>query len=338
MITERPRVFVTRRLPQEILDRLDAHVSVDLWDSDLPPDVHSLREHVAQAEGLFSLLTDRIDTALLSAAPSLRVVSNMAVGTDNIELASATARGIPVGNTPGVLTETTADFTFALLMAAARRVVDGDNFVRAGHWKTWGPNVLLGRDVFGATLGIVGFGAIGQAVARRAQGFSMRVLYIDRPSAPPPQGVDATLVSLDTLLQEADFVSLHVSLTEETRHMIGSREMALMKETAILVNTARGPVIDQQALVVALRQGRPARAALDVTAIEPIDSQDELLALPNVVITPHIASASVATRLRMANMAVDNLLAGLVGRLLPNCANPEVYQGGKSGSTASPAS
>ena len=325
MTPERPRVFVARRLPQEILDRLDAHFEVDLWDSDFPPDPDSLREHVMQAHGLFSLLTDRIDAALISTSPLLRVVSNMAVGTDNIDLAAATARGIPVGNTPGVLTETTADFTFALLTAAARRIVDGDSYIRAGQWKTWGPSVLLGRDLFGATLGIVGFGAIGQAVARRAQGFSMRVLYTRRSAMPPPPGVDATSVSLDSLLQEADFVSLHVPLTEETRHMIGSRELALMKETAILVNTARGGVIDQAALVDALRLGRPAVAALDVTATEPIDSQDELLTLPNVVITPHIASASVATRLRMANMAVDNLLAGLSGARLPNCANPEVY-------------
>ena len=325
MTPERPRVFVTRRLPQEILDRLDAHFEVDLWDSDLPPDADSLREHMVQADGLFSLLTDRIDAALISTAPSLRVVSNMAVGTDNIDLAAATARGIPVGNTPGVLTETTADFTFALLMAAARRIVDGDNYIRAGHWKSWGPNVLLGRDLFGATLGIVGFGAIGQAVARRAQGFSMRVIYTRRSTLPPPPGVDATSVLLDNLLREADFVSLHIPLTEETRHMIGSREMALMKETAILVNTARGGVIDQAALVDSLRRGRPAVAALDVAAVEPIDSQDELLTLSNVVITPHIASASVATRLRMANMAVDNLLAGLSGAPLPNCVNPEVY-------------
>lgn len=325
MTPERPRVFVTRRLPQEVLDRLGAHFEVDLWDSDLPPDADSLREHAVQADGIFCLLTDRIDATIISGAPSLRVISNMAVGTDNIDLIAATERGIPVGNTTGVLTETTADFTFALLMAAARRVVDGDNFVRAGHWKTWGPNVLLGRDLFGATLGIVGFGAIGQAVARRAMGFSMRVIYTRRSPVPPPEGVDAAPVSLDNLLREADFVSLHVPLTDETRHMIGSRELAMMKETAILVNTARGGVIDQDALVAALRQGRPAMAALDVTAIEPIDSQDELLTLPNVIITPHIASASVATRLRMANMAVDNLLAGLSGALLPNCANPEVY-------------
>ena len=326
MTNEKHRVFVTRRLPQVILDRLGAHFEVDLWDSDLPPNADNLREHASNADGMFCLLTDRIDATLLDMAPSLRVISNMAVGTDNIDLAAATVRGIPVGNTPGVLTETTADFAFALLMASARRIVDGDKFVRAGHWKTWGPNVLLGRDLFGATLGIVGFGAIGQALARRAQGFSMRVLYTRRSAVPPPSGVDATAVSLDNLLQESDFVSLHVPLTDETRHMIGSREIALMKETAILVNTARGGVIEQGTLVAALRQGRPAMAALDVTSVEPIDSQDELLALPNVIITPHIASASVATRLRMANMAIDNLLAGLSGALLPNCANLEVYQ------------
>jgi glyoxylate reductase len=250
----------------------------------------------------------------------------MAVGTDNIDLAAATVRGIPVGNTPGVLTETTADFAFALLMAAARRIVDGDNYIRAGHWKTWGPNVLLGRDLFGATLGIVGFGAIGQAVARRAQGFSMRVIYTRRSDAPQPLGIEATSVSLENLLREADFISLHVPLTDETRRMIGSREMAMMKETAIIVNTARGGVVDQTALVAALKRGRPAMAALDVTVVEPIDSQDELLTLSNVLITPHIASASVVTRLRMANMAIDNLVAGLSGVPLPNCANLNVYQ------------
>ena len=326
MISEKPRVFVTRRLPQEILDRLNSHFEVDLWDSDFPPDAYNLREGVANADGIFCLLTDRIDAVVLSTAPSLRVVSNMAVGTDNIDLAAATVRGIPVGNTPGVLTETTADFAFALLMAAARRIVDGDNYIRAGHWKTWGPNVLLGRDLFGATPGIVGFGAIGQAVARRAQGFSMRVIYTRRSDAPQPLGIEATSVSLENLLREADFISLHVPLTDETRRMIGSREMAMMKETAIIVNTARGGVVDQTALVAALKRGRPAMAALDVTVVEPIDSQDELLTLSNVLITPHIASASVVTRLRMANMAIDNLVAGLSGVPLPNCANLNVYQ------------
>ena len=325
MAAESPRVFVTRRLQQEAMDRLAARFRVDLWDSDMPPDYDSLRERAAQADGILCLLTDRIDAALLEAALGLRVVSNMAVGTDNVDVAAATARGIPVGNTPGVLTETTADFAFALLTAAARRIVEADAYVRAGEWQTWGPSVLLGRDLHGATLGIVGFGAIGRAVARRAQGFSMRVLLTRRTSGPAPDDMRAESVSLDRLLRESDFVSLHVPLTAETRHLIGARELALMKETAILVNTARGGVVDQGALVEALRRGRPAMAALDVTAVEPIDARDELLSLPNAIVTPHIASASVATRLRMANMAIDNLAAGLEGRLLPNCANPDVY-------------
>ncbi|MDE2861417.1 MAG: D-glycerate dehydrogenase [Chloroflexota bacterium] len=325
MAAETPRVFVTRRLQQEVLDRLAALYRVDLWDSDMPPDYDSLRERAALADGVLCLLTDRIDAALLEAAPSLRVVSNMAVGTDNIDLAAATAGGIPVGNTPGVLTETTADYAFALLTSAARRIVEADAYVRAGQWQTWGPSVLLGRDLYGATLGIVGFGAIGQAVARRAQGFSMRVLYTRRSNAPAPPDLNAEPAELDRLLRESDFVSLHVPLTAETRHIIGERELALMKETAILVNTARGGVVDQDALVAALRRGRPAMAALDVTAVEPIDARDELLSLPNAVVTPHIASASVATRLLMANMAADNLAAGLEGSRLPNCANPDVY-------------
>ena len=252
----------------------------------MPPDYDSLRERVALADGVLCLLTDRIDSALLEAAPALRVVSNMAVGTDNIDLAAATARGIPVGNTPGVLTETTADFAFALLMAAARRVPEADAYVRAGQWQTWGPSVLLGRDLYDATLGIVGLGAIGQAMARRAQGFSMRVLYTRRSGAQPPPGLPTESVSLDHLLRESDFVSLHVPLSTETRHMIGERELALMKDTAILVNTARGGVVDQDALVAALRQGRPAMAALDVTAVEPINVRDELLSLPNAIVTP----------------------------------------------------
>ncbi len=326
MSSDTPRVFVTRRLQQEAMDRLNARFRVDLWDSDMPPDYESLRARAAQADGILCLLTDRIDATLLEAAPGLRVVSNMAVGTDNVDVAAATARGIPVGNTPGVLTETTADFAFALLTAAARRIVEANAYVRAGEWQTWGPSVLLGRDLYGATLGIVGFGAIGRAVARRAQGFDMRVLYTRRSSAIAPEDIRAESVSLDRLLRESDFVSLHVPLTEETRGVIGARELALMKDTAILVNTARGGVVDQDALVEALRQGRPAMAALDVTAVEPIDARDELLSLPNAIVTPHIASASVATRLRMANMAIDNLAAGLEGRLLPNCANPDVYR------------
>jgi glyoxylate reductase len=282
----RPRVFVTRRLPQPALDRLAATTDLDLWPDELPPPATVIRERVAQADGLLCLLTDRIDAAVLDGAPRLRVISTMSTGTEHIDLAAATARGIPVGHTPGILTETTADFAFALLLAAARRVVEGDRVVRQGEWKTWGPTFMLGQDVHGATLGIVGFGAIGQAVARRAMGFSMQVLYTRR-SAQPVEGFPAArLVSLEELLRSADFVSLHVPLTPETRYLIGRRELALMKPTAILVNTARGAVVDQGALYEALAAGRLGGAALDVTEVEPIPLQDRLLELPNVVITP----------------------------------------------------
>jgi glyoxylate reductase len=315
---------VTRRLPGQAVERLSERVTVDLWEGDLPPAPEILRERTGIADGVLSLLTDRIDEALFSAAPSLRVVSDMAAGCDNIDLAAATARGIPVGHTPGILAETTADLAFALLLAGARRLVEGDRFVREGRWQTWDPNLLLGQEVHGATLGLVGFGAIGQAMARRAQGFNMRILYNRRSETLPPQGLNATAVPLETLLRESDFVSLHVPLAPETRHLIGARELALMKPTALLINTARGHVVDQEALVDALRAGRPGAAALDVTALEPVPSDDPLLSMPNVIITPHIGSASRATRERMATMAVENLLAGLEGRRMPHCANPEV--------------
>lgn len=316
----RPRVFVTRRLPGGALDRLRAVADVDLWEGDLPPPREALIARVREAEGLICLLTDRIDAGVLAAAPRLRVISTMAVGYDHIDVAYATARGIPVGHTPGVLTETTADLAWALLLATARRVVEGDRFVREGHWRTWDPNLLLGYDVHGATLGIVGMGAIGQAVARRASGFGMRVLYTRRSAA------DASIgqrVPLDDLLRESDFVSLHVPLTEETRHLIGERELRLMKPTAILINTARGAVVDQAALAKALREGVIAGAGVDVTEVEPVPPDDPLLAAPNVVILPHIGSASYATRARMAEMAVENCVAGLEGRPLPHCVNPQ---------------
>lgn len=321
----RPRVFVTRPLPQPALDRLATIADLDLWPGELPPPPSVIRERVANADGLLCLLTDRIDAQVMESAPRLRVISTMSTGTEHIDLAAATERGIPVGHTPGILTETTADFAFALLLAAARRVVEGDRLVRQGGWKTWGPMFMLGQDVHGATLGIVGFGAIGQAVARRAMGFDMRVLYTRRSARPVEGFPSAELVSLDELLRQSDFVSLHVPLTPETRHLIGQRELALMKPTAVLVNTARGAVVDQSALYEALVAGRPAAAALDVTEVEPIPLQDRLLELPNVIITPHIASASLATRTRMALLAVENLEAGLAGRPLPHCANPEVY-------------
>ncbi len=279
-----------------------------------------------EAEGLLTLLTDRVDRELLARAPRLRAVSNMAVGYDNIDVAACTERRIAVGNTPGVLTETTADFAFALLMAAARRVVEADAFVRAGKWKTWDPGLLLGQDVHGATLGIAGMGQIGQAVARRARGFGMRILYTDEVARPQSEAeTGAQRVDKDTLVREADFLTLHVPLTPHTRHFIGARELAMMKPTAWLINTSRGPVVDQRALAEALAAGRPAGAALDVTDPEPIPMDDPLLRLPNVILAPHIASASLATRSKMADMAVDNLLAALAGRRPPHCVNPEVF-------------
>ena len=312
-----PRVFVTRWLPGDALDRLALEAEVDLWPGEMPPPYASLVERAAGADGIICLLTDRIDAALLSAAPRLRVVSNVAVGYDNIDVAAATERGIAVGNTPGVLTETTADLTFALMLAVARRVVEGDRFVREGRWQAWDPNLLLGHDVHGATLGIIGFGKIGHAVARRAQGFGMRIVYASRRPA-DTTGVAAEHMQLDEVLRIADFVTLHLPLTPDTAAMIGERELGLMKPTAILVNTARGGLIDQAALVRALDERRIAGAGLDVLAVEPPAGDDPLLQRPNVVVLPHIGSASHATRARMADMAVHNCLAGLRGEPLPN--------------------
>jgi glyoxylate reductase len=310
------RVFVTRRLPGDALDRLAREADVDLWPDELPPPYHELVRRTADADGLICLLTDRVDAALIDAAPRLRVISTVAVGYDNIDVAAATRRGIAVGNTPGVLTETTADLAFALMLAAARRIVEADHFVRDGRWRTWDPNLLLGYDVHSATLGIVGFGKIGRAVARRAHGFAMRVLYASRSPVADADGAEC--VQLDELLHASDFVSLHVPLTPETRHLIGERELRAMKPTAILVNTARGGVVDQSALVRALAEGWIAGAGLDVAEVEPVPPGDALLRAPNVTLLPHIGSASHATRERMASMAVDNCLAGLRGEPLPN--------------------
>lgn len=319
----RPRVFVTRLLPGDAVTRLAQHAEVDQWSGELPPPYEELTRHAARADGIVCLLTDRIDGALLAAAPSLRAVANVAVGYDNIDVAAATARSVPVGNTPGVLTETTADLAFALILACARRIVEADRFVRSGSWRTWDPNLLLGHDVYGATLGIAGYGAIGRAVARRAGGFNMRVLYTSR--GPASADAPGERVELDTLLRDSDFVSLHVPLSTETAHMIGERELRLMKPTAILVNTARGGVLDQSALTRALEAGWIAGAGLDVAEVEPIPAHDALLRAPNLTLLPHIGSASHATRERMAAMAIDNCLAALRGERMPHCVNPEVY-------------
>jgi glyoxylate reductase len=330
-MADRPKVFVARRIPEAGLSVVTGATDATVWPDDLPPPRDELLRSVAGCDGVLTLLTDRVDDEFLDAAgPQLKVVSNYAVGFDNVDVPACTARGIPVGNTPGVLTETTADLAFALMMAAARRLPEGDRYVRAGKWKTWGPMLLLGPDVHGATIGIVGFGRIGQAVARRAAGFGMRILYHDVHQADPAVEVEhsATFLPLEKLLAQADFVSLHVNLTPETRGLINAEKLGWMKPTAVLVNTSRGPVIEGAALASALRDGQIFAAALDVTDPEPIPTDDPLLSLDNCLVVPHIASASHATRSKMAEMAAANLLAGLRGERLPTPVNPEVYNRG----------
>jgi len=316
-------IFISRHLPQEALDRARARATVRLHPEDRRLDPAELARYLGDADGLVSLLTDTIDEALLAQAPRLRVVANVAVGYDNIDVPAATRRGIVVTHTPGVLTETTADFTWALLLAAARRVVEGDAYTRAGKFTEWGLMLLLGTDVHGKTLGILGLGRIGKAVARRARGFSMRTLYHDAvrdPQAERELGVVYT--DKEAVLQQADFVTLHVPLLPETHHYIGEPELRRMKPTACLINASRGPVVHEAALVRALREGWIAGAGLDVYEDEP-KVHPGLLECPNAVLAPHIASASRETRLRMATMAVDNCLAVLEGQVPPNPVNPE---------------
>ena len=321
-------MFVSRVIPEAGLAPIREATDLDLWPDELPPPRDELLRRVAGCDGILTLLTDGIDAELLDqAGPKLKVVSNYAVGFDNVDVAACTTRGIPVGNTPGVLTETTADLAWALILAAARRVAEGDRYVRAGRWRTWGPLLLLGSDVHGSTIGVVGFGRIGQAVARRAMGFGMRILYHDLGRAPEEaeRELGARFVTLDELLAESDIVSLHVNLTDVTRKLINRERLATMKPHAILVNTSRGPVVDQGALFEALRDGGIGAAGLDVTDPEPVAADDPLLTLGNCLVVPHIASATYATRGKMASMAAANLLAGLRGDRLPNPVNPEVY-------------
>jgi len=302
------RCFVTRRLPGDALGRLAAEHEVDVWPGRRPPAPAELRDRAASADGLLCLLTDRIDATLLAGCPNLRAVSNLAVGCDNVDVEAVRARDIALGYTPDVLTETTADLAFALILAAARRLPEGVAAVREGEWLTWEPGWLLGRDVHGATLGIVGLGRIGRAVARRAEGFGMTVVHSSSNDGLP----------LPDLLAAADFVSLHCPLTPHTRHLIGAAALAAMKPTAILVNTARGAIVDQRALAAALHTGTIAGAALDVTDPEPLPPGDALLEAPNLLVLPHLGSATHATRERMADLAVDNLLAALDGRPMPH--------------------
>lgn len=325
---ENPRVFVSdgmdglaRRAGRDLLAPLRAAADCRVWPHVRPAAREDLREELAEAEGVLCLLTDVLDAELLAGCPDLRVISSISVGVDHIDLDAATSQDIVVGNTPGVLTETTADLAFALLLTAGRRVVEAGDFLRTGAWakSRWAIDSFVGRDLHGATLGIVGLGPIGQAVARRAQGFGMRVLGWSRSGREVP-GVRG--VALEQLFAEADFVSLHVALTAETRGLIDARALAAMKPGVVLVNTARGGVIDQPALVEALESGQLGAVGLDVFESEPIDAEHPLLGFPNAVLTPHIGSASVETRVRMVDLAVANLLAGLRGEPLPACANP----------------
>jgi len=321
------RVYVTRLIPEAGLELVRQCCDTRVWEGEVPPPREVMMREVAEVDGLLALLTDRIDAEVMDAGKRLRVISNYAVGYDNIDVPAATQRGIVVGNTPGVLTETTADLAFSLLMAAARRIAEGDRYTRAGKWQTWGPKLFLGYDLHHATLGLVGMGRIGSEMAKRANGFDMRVLYYDPVRRQDLEGsLGVIYVSFDTLLRESDFISLHTPLTEQTRHLIGAPELAKMKLTAILVNSSRGPVVDQQALYEALRDGVIAGAGLDVFEVEPIPQDDPLLTLDNVTVVPHVGSASHATRDKMARMAAENLIAGLQGKLPPNCVNPEAWQ------------
>jgi glyoxylate reductase len=323
----RPKVLVTRPLPGGAVELLSQHADVHLREAELPPSTEELRELASGCHGLLTLLTDRVDAALLDSAPALIAVSNMATGFDNIDVAAASERNVLVTRTPGVLTETVADFTFGLMLAAARRIAEADRYVRAGRWRTWGPSLFLGQDVYGATLGIVGLGGVGTAVAKRARGFGMRTVYFSRTRKPAlERRYRMTFLPLEELLRQSDIVTLHVALTAETRRIIGRRELALMKETAVLVNTGRGPLVDQAALYEALKAGRIAGAALDVTDPEPLAPDDPLLTLENAVIAPHIASASTATRGRMAMLAAENLLAALAGRVPKDTVNREIVR------------
>jgi len=323
----KPTVFVTRIIPGPGFEMIQDEFQVEVWQDDFPPPYELLMQKVRGLDGLLCLLTDRIDRDLIQAAgDSLKVISQMAVGYDNIDIPAATERGIPVGHTPGVLTDATADFTWVLLMSAARRIVEADQFTRQGRWVTWGPTLLMGADVAGATLGIIGLGRIGQAVAKRAAGFGMRVLYYDpKRDKEIEKSLDIEYSDFDELLEQSDFVSIHTWLSEDTYHLIGEEQFKLMKPSAILINSARGPIVDPAALFTALIEGQIAYAALDVTEPEPIPSDDPLLTLDNIIIAPHIASASLYARTKMATMAVENLIAGLKGERLPNCVNPEVY-------------
>ena len=325
----RKKVFVTTRLPEEALNLLKSKFEVEVWPEEAPPPRSLLIEKVKEIDGLCCLLTDKIDEEVIEAAgENLKVISQVAVGYDNIDVEAATRKGIYVTNTPGVLTDTTADFAFALLMATARRIPEADKYVRGGKWKIpWGLMMFLGQDVWGKTIGVIGLGRIGSAVARRAKGMNMRVLYYDiRRNEKLEREIGAEYVDLETLLRKSDFVTIHVPLLPSTYHLINEERLRLMKPNAVLINTSRGPVVDEKALYKALKEGWIWAAGLDVWTEEPTDPKNPLLKLDNVVATPHIASASIETRTKMALLAVENIIAALEGRVPPNLVNKEVLE------------
>lgn len=319
-MSSKPRVLITRMIPEVGISLVQAECEMTLWQEAMPPTYSQLTALAQGVDGILCTLTERMDSALMdTAGAQLKVISQMAVGYDNIEITAAQARGIAVGNTPGVLTDVTADLAMALLLAVSRRIVESVGYIRAGQWQTWQPTALLGTDLNGATLGLIGLGRIGKAVARRARGFDLR-LIAHSPRCPPEEAaeVGVELVELETLLRDSDYISIHTPLNDRTRHLINRATLAQMKPSAILINTARGGVVDQAALYEALQEGRLRGAGLDVTDPEPIASNDPLLSLPNVVIVPHIGSASQRTRDRMATMAAENVIAGVKGLPLPN--------------------
>ena len=329
--TMTPNVFVTRRIPHEGLDMLEGMFDVKVWPSEQPPSREEIVENAEDCQGLVTLLSDPIDAELIDKLPNLKVIAQYAVGYDNIDVKEASKRGIIVTNTPGVLTETTADLTWSLIMATARRIVEADRYVRDGNWTVaWGPQLLLGADIHGATIGIVGMGRIGRAVARRAQGFNMHVLYNSRSKNEEitklEELVGACSVDLGTLLRESDIVSIHVPLTSETHHLIGEKELEMMKTDSILVNTSRGTVVNQDALFTALKTNQIGGAGLDVFREEPISMESPLLELSNVVLVPHIGSASRRTRAKMATMCAENMIAALNDEKPPNIVNPGVLE------------
>lgn len=324
-MANKPLVAVTRPIPEAGTRLLHERCEVRQWEHELPPSPEELDKLLDGVVGAITLLTEKIDGPLLDRHPDLRVISNYAVGYDNVDVDAVTQRGIALCNTPDVLTDSTAELAFALLMAAARRVVEGADYVREDKWKTWGPLLLRGQDIVGATLGIVGFGRIGREVARMATGFQMNILAYDRsPETKDTAGIDVTFVDLDELLTQSDFVSIHVALAPETHHLISEREFGIMKNTAVLINAARGPVVDSDALVSALRNGDIFAAGLDVTDPEPLSADHPLVNLPNCVVVPHIGSATVKSRDDMATLAARNLLAVLNNETPEHIVNPEV--------------